>query len=612
MAVSSGFFNSVNEDRVYNAVQFSQFFDGLICDGVYVNVGDAFHVAPGEGLSVNVGSGRAWFKRVWLYNDAVLNLVLDNADPVLKRIDAIVIDIDTSTNVRNGIIQIIKGTAATAPDKPTLIDTDTHTQYALAYITVNPAATSIANANIEDCQATGELPCVETLLNLSSYHLNQIDERFNSDENPTYAEAATLAAPTSGEAATTLYGKIKKLFTTLFAARSHTGNPKFLRHDLTYAEPPVVDATKNGYCPQRPVVADEKVDGNYKYLRADGNWVVPPNTENNNAVAQNSAQNANANLKVLLSQKVDAVNDVDSAKWDDDFRYNPSTNNLTVGTVNEVKLGKSGTKFGYYDAGGTFRAFKDPTGTASAGDVRSGKTFANAASDNIVVGTVADQGGITEHVNFAYNGSNLYIRIPKGIYTTNASGQNYPEICLTGKYKGTSQTVAGANCVRANDYYAINKLPSGYYDAEGTDWGPEIRRPYSQRGNTQLYKDGYTDGKAYARTSFAKGGELAWSGDSGSGQVTKFYGNGVGTYFIVITAAAAIGGSFGISRTGSGATLVSAISRRENYWGDSNKYVYYLIDMWKITSSGGYAQYTRTSSGGGSMGEGVEIKLNPS
>ena len=467
MAVSSGFFNSVNEDRVYNAVQFSQFFDGLICDGVYVRVGDAFHVTPGTGLSVNIGSGRAWFKRVWLYNDAVLNLVLDNADPVLKRIDAIVLDIDTSTNVRNGTIQIIKGTAATAPDKPTLIDTDTHTQYALAYITVNPSATSIADANIEDCQATGELPCVETLLNLSSYHLNQIDERFNTDENPQYTEATTLTAPASGEPATTLYGKIKKLFSTLFAAMSNTGNPKFLRHDLTYAEPPVVDATKPGYCPQRPTPANEKVDGNYKYFRADGVWAVPPNTENNNAVAQNAAANANENLKVLLSHKPDAVNDVDATKWDDDFRYNPSTNNLTVGSVNEVKLAKSGGKSGYYD-GSTFKAFKDPTGTASAGDVRSGKTFANAASDSIVVGTAVDQPKITDYNSLGFDGDSVYVRIPKGIYTADAEqGLGLPEIRLRGLWKGTPTV----NTTASNGTVKLVSA-AGYYDGVNVNQAP--------------------------------------------------------------------------------------------------------------------------------------------
>ena len=44
MAVSSGFFDSVNHDRLYNADQVSSMFDGLILDGVYENMGEAFAI----------------------------------------------------------------------------------------------------------------------------------------------------------------------------------------------------------------------------------------------------------------------------------------------------------------------------------------------------------------------------------------------------------------------------------------------------------------------------------------------------------------------------------------------------------------------------------------
>ena len=37
MSVSSGFFNSLNGDRKYNAAQMSAIFDGLIIDGVLWN-----------------------------------------------------------------------------------------------------------------------------------------------------------------------------------------------------------------------------------------------------------------------------------------------------------------------------------------------------------------------------------------------------------------------------------------------------------------------------------------------------------------------------------------------------------------------------------------------
>ena len=35
MAFSFGFYNAVNHDRRYDAVQFGQIFDGIISDGVY-------------------------------------------------------------------------------------------------------------------------------------------------------------------------------------------------------------------------------------------------------------------------------------------------------------------------------------------------------------------------------------------------------------------------------------------------------------------------------------------------------------------------------------------------------------------------------------------------
>ena len=42
MAITSGFYNSVNGDRTYDADQFGSLFDGIIAPGVFPNVGDKF------------------------------------------------------------------------------------------------------------------------------------------------------------------------------------------------------------------------------------------------------------------------------------------------------------------------------------------------------------------------------------------------------------------------------------------------------------------------------------------------------------------------------------------------------------------------------------------
>ena len=337
MAVSSGFFNSINNDRLYNAEHFSKFFDGLITDGVYLQVGDKFHVDPGTGLAVNVGSGRGWFKRVWIYNDSTLELELTAADPILSRIDAIVIDVDASTNVRNAEIKVVTGTAATRPDKPTLIDEELNKQYPLAYVTVTPGATSLTNINIEDCLATGELPAVKALLDLDAEAIAEINERI--------AELSTAFAG---------------------------GAPGLV--------PRSTENTQD------------------KYLKGDGTWGTPSggggSGGGDHQVNQNAAGGVNSNLKVLLSDTNSSVNEVGNTKWDDDLRYNPSTNNLTVGSVNDVKLAKSGNNYGYYDANGNFKSFRQPTGDAVASNVLSGKTFSNGTSDGLT-GSMANRGSLT-------------------------------------------------------------------------------------------------------------------------------------------------------------------------------------------------------------------------
>ena len=63
MAWKSGFFNSVNGDRLYNADDMSKIFDGLITDGVYESVDDKLAVQPNSGMTIQIATGRGWFNK---------------------------------------------------------------------------------------------------------------------------------------------------------------------------------------------------------------------------------------------------------------------------------------------------------------------------------------------------------------------------------------------------------------------------------------------------------------------------------------------------------------------------------------------------------------------
>lgn len=165
MSISYGFYNSVNHDRRYNANQMASIFDGVITDGVYHSIGDAFSVTPGTGMNVNVAPGRAWFDHTWTSNDAILVVELTAAHQVYDRIDAIVLRVDGDK--RTNSIVAKAGTASSAPVKPTMTNDDDKKihEHPLAYVRVNHGTTDIKPANIQFVVGTSECPFVAGVQN---------------------------------------------------------------------------------------------------------------------------------------------------------------------------------------------------------------------------------------------------------------------------------------------------------------------------------------------------------------------------------------------------------------------------------------------------------------
>ena len=148
MAVSSGFFNSLNHDRLYDAEQFGSIFDGIIVDGVLMTIGNKFSTRPGNSMSVIVGSGRAWFDHSWIYNDSDLLISVPLSNSLLTRIDMICIETNWEDTVRKNDIKLIQGTPASSPVRPTPVRSSKVNQYPIAFITIPAGATSLTAGNI--------------------------------------------------------------------------------------------------------------------------------------------------------------------------------------------------------------------------------------------------------------------------------------------------------------------------------------------------------------------------------------------------------------------------------------------------------------------------------
>ena len=151
MALTSGFFNSVSGDRVYNADQISSMFEGLISDGIYEDVGDAFQVLAATGMNVTVGTGRAMLNGKWAKNTAAITLTLNDAHALLNRYTAIVLRLDISNRAVS--VEMIDGTAASTPTKPAIVRNASYYDLLLAYVYVGAGVTAITQANIEDQRA---------------------------------------------------------------------------------------------------------------------------------------------------------------------------------------------------------------------------------------------------------------------------------------------------------------------------------------------------------------------------------------------------------------------------------------------------------------------------
>lgn len=159
MSITSGFFNSKNGDRRYNAEQMSSLFDGLISEGVFATCGEAFAITPGIGRRVSMAPGRAWLNHKWILNDSPMSIdIPENSSSSGYKVNAIVLDVDTRDDVRAASVGVISDNVVYTDWNPSMTDlhiymyetlynkvvnTDERKQYIIAFVLVGPGETSI-------------------------------------------------------------------------------------------------------------------------------------------------------------------------------------------------------------------------------------------------------------------------------------------------------------------------------------------------------------------------------------------------------------------------------------------------------------------------------------
>lgn len=159
----SGFYNSVEHDRVYTAEDIGKMFDGILTDGIFQWFGEAFVPTVEEGTNrINIGRGRAWFIKHWIHYETGITVEIPATDLSLPRYDAVVLYVDNNDDIREGGIKVVTGTPSSEPRYPTMTKiAGVHEEYPICYVYVPSnygAYPVLTSSNVKDVRGSNSCP----------------------------------------------------------------------------------------------------------------------------------------------------------------------------------------------------------------------------------------------------------------------------------------------------------------------------------------------------------------------------------------------------------------------------------------------------------------------
>lgn len=176
--IQSGFFNSQNDDRPYDAEDMNAIIGGHLLDGIFPMEGSNTPFLVGlsnsEGTQIAVLQGMAWIHGHWVnfgYDEPTIKLDLSSPDATNPRIDLVVIRLDEKN--RNSSIVVKTGTPAATPTRPTVTYGPDIFELPIAYQEVDNAGGIIHQPTM--LIGTNECPYV-----MSTIDPKDLTERFDA------------------------------------------------------------------------------------------------------------------------------------------------------------------------------------------------------------------------------------------------------------------------------------------------------------------------------------------------------------------------------------------------------------------------------------------------
>ena len=151
----SSFFTSLNGDRRYKSSDFAEYFKTFIGNGVFPNPSTNLQATANEDMTVTILPGYAWINGYMYANTDSLNLIIENSDSVLNRIDRVVVRLDFLNREIKTYVK--KGSFATSPIAPNIQRDADVFELAIADININAGAIKITQSDIKDLRLNKEV-----------------------------------------------------------------------------------------------------------------------------------------------------------------------------------------------------------------------------------------------------------------------------------------------------------------------------------------------------------------------------------------------------------------------------------------------------------------------
>lgn len=150
MALESGFFNSIGDDRLYNAEDMSRYFENILSSGIFKRITNCLKVSAASDMTLTVAPGAGLIDCHWFRARTAESVTIPTANAVLPRFDIVVARLDMSDSVRAITLEVVSGIPAETPAAPDPVRTATVYDLVLALVYVPAGASAIVEANLTD------------------------------------------------------------------------------------------------------------------------------------------------------------------------------------------------------------------------------------------------------------------------------------------------------------------------------------------------------------------------------------------------------------------------------------------------------------------------------